>query len=85
MDIRDNVLLEANLEAYEKGGTSSGRGPSFTQRNYRRERDQATRYGRKIEELGAANTVDGTSGHRPPEKIKKKGKVSKFICLFFAE
>ena len=77
MDIRDNVLLEANLEAYKKGGTSSGRGPSFAQRNYRRELDQATRYGREIEELGAGNTVDGTSGHRPPEKIKKKGKPKK--------
>ena len=77
MDIRDNVLLEANLEAYKKGETSSGRGPSFAQRNYRRELDQATRYGREIEELGAGNTVDGTSGHRPPEKTRKKGKSKK--------
>ena len=34
MDIRDNVLLEANLEAYKKGESSCGRGPSFAQRNY---------------------------------------------------
>ena len=77
MDIRDSVLLEANLEAYKKGDSFCGRGPSFAQKNYQQELNQAACYGREIEELGAGNTVDGTSGHCPPEKIRKKGKSKK--------
>ena len=66
-----------SVEAHKKGESSCGRGPSFAQRNYRREIDQATRYGREIEELRAGNTVDGKSGHRPPDKIRKKRKSKK--------
>lgn len=80
MDTRDTVFLEAQLREYGKGTSSGGTGPSFTQRNYRRELDQAARYGREINELGLGRTVDGESGHRPPEKCKgknSKGKTKK--------
>ena len=71
-DTRDSVLLEAQLKQYREGVSSGGTGPSFAQRNYRRELDQAERYGREINEIGIGNTVDGNSGHRPPERRKKK-------------
>ena len=71
-DTRDKVLLEAQLKQYRQGVSSGGTGPSFAQRNYRRELDQAKRYGREINESGIGNTVDGNSGHRPPERRKKK-------------
>ena len=74
-DTRDSVLLEAQLKQYREGVSSGGTGPSFAQRNYRRELDQAERYGREINKIGIGNTVDGNSGHRPPERHeKKKGK-----------
>ncbi len=73
MDTRDSVLLEAQLKEYKEGRDAGGKGPSFKDRNFRKEIDRAVRCGREVNEL--VDKIDGTSGHRPKEDRKrKKGK-----------
>ena len=72
MDIRDSVLLEADLKGFMSGNSRGGTGPRYQERNYRREIDLAQKLGGEIQEMGAM--IDETSGHRPPEINEHKGR-----------
>jgi hypothetical protein len=58
------------LKEYKEGRAACGKGPSFRDRNFRKEIDHAVRRGREINELAAK--IDGNSGHRPNENRKRK-------------
>ena len=70
MDTRDSLGLEGQLKSFKEGRTISTTGPSFRERNFRRDIDLATRYGREVIELG--DSIDNESRHRPPEQRKGK-------------
>ena len=71
-DTTDSIFLEAQLSEYKEGRHGNGRGPTFKERNFRKEIDRAGRCGREINEL--AEAIDGTSKHRPDETKRKKRK-----------
>ena len=81
-DVRDSVMLEAELKAFKSGNTKGGSGPSYGERrkkSHQQEISRATQLGKEMSKL-RGNLVDPSSGHRPPQE--KAGKGKKGLVLF---
>ena len=75
-DVRDSVMLEAELKAFKSGNTKGGSGPSYGERrkkSHQQEISRATQLGKEMSKL-RGNLVDPSSGHRPPQEKAGKGK-----------
>ena len=75
-DVRDSVMLEAELKAFKLGNTKGGSGPSYGERrkkSHQQEISRATQLGKEMSKL-RGNLVDPSSGHRPPQEKAGKGK-----------
>ena len=83
-DVKDSVLLKAELKAIEQGlSKPAGRGPAFHEkraRDHRRELQKAVQLGKEVGSLAAGLEVDPQSGYFPPEDKSKRGRKRTKNC-----
>lgn len=82
-DVRDSVMLEAELKAFKSGNTKGGSGPSYGERrkkSHQQEISRATQLGKEMSKL-RGNLVDPSSGHRPPQEKAGKGKKVRLVLF----
>lgn len=81
-DVKDSILLEAELKGFESGIAKGGSGPLFEkrrQRDHQRQINDAAQLGKEISQMASQNglLIDTTSGHRPTDLKKRKTKINK--------
>lgn len=77
-DVRDTVIVDKELETYQAGIPSLGKGPSFAEcrrRQHVRQLEKAKRIGQEMfEDSENGRFIDPSSSCQPPKTKKRKGK-----------